>query len=43
MELVVNGKTLDVMGGTTVTELLERLSINPLRVAVQLNLPAPRS
>lgn len=37
MELTVNGKTLEVTDGATITVLLEQLQINPLRVAVQLN------
>lgn len=38
MELMVNGKKLEVPEGATITALLEQLNINPLRVAVQLNL-----
>ena len=38
MELMVNGKKLEVTDGATITALLEELNINPLRVAVQLNL-----
>lgn len=38
MELMVNGKKLEVVEGATITALLEQLNINPLRVAVQLNL-----
>ena len=38
MELMVNGKKLEVTDGATVTALLDDLKINPLRVAVQLNL-----
>lgn len=37
MELTVNGKKLDVTNGATITALLDKLEINPLRVAVQLN------
>lgn len=37
VELTVNGKTLEVTDGATITALLEQLQINPLRVAVQLN------
>ncbi len=37
MELMVNGKKLEVTEGATITALLEELKINPLRVAVQLN------
>lgn len=37
VELTVNGKMLDVTDGATITVLLEKLEINPLRVAVQLN------
>jgi sulfur carrier protein len=35
---MVNGKKLEVPDGATITALLEELNINPLRVAVQLNL-----
>jgi len=35
---MVNGKQLEVTDGATITALLEELNINPLRVAVQLNL-----
>lgn len=38
MELIVNGKRLEVTEGATLTVLLNELNINPLRVAVQLNL-----
>lgn len=38
MELIVNGKRLEVTEGVTLTVLLNELNINPLRVAVQLNL-----
>ncbi len=38
MELMVNGKKLEVPDGATITTVLEELNINPLRVAVQLNL-----
>jgi sulfur carrier protein len=38
MELTVNGKPRAVAHGTTISGLLEELRINPLRVAVQLNL-----
>ncbi len=38
MELMVNGKKLEVTDGATITALLDDLKINPLRVAVQLNL-----
>ena len=38
MELMVNGKKLEATDGATVTALLDELKINPLRVAVQLNL-----
>ena len=37
MELTINGKTLEVTDGATITALLEELKINPLTVAVQLN------
>ncbi len=35
---MVNGQKLEVTDGATITALLEELNINPLRVAVQLNL-----
>ena len=38
MELIVNGKRLEVTDGASLTVLLNELNINPLRVAVQLNL-----
>ena len=38
MELMVNGKKLEVTDGASITALLDELKINPLRVAVQLNL-----
>ena len=38
MELMVNGKKLEVPDGATITTVLGELNINPLRVAVQLNL-----
>ena len=38
MELIVNGKTREVTDGASLTVLLNELNINPLRVAVQLNL-----
>ena len=38
MELMVNGKKLEATNGATITALLEELNINPLRVAIQLNL-----
>ncbi len=38
MELMVNGKKREVPDGATITTALEELNINPLRVAVQLNL-----
>jgi len=38
MELIVNGKRREVTEGATLTVLLNELNINPLRVAVQLNL-----
>lgn len=38
MELMVNGKKLEVTDGATITTVLGELNINPLRVAVQLNL-----
>lgn len=38
MELMVNGQPRDVTEGTTVTQLLEQLKIEPARVVVELNL-----
>ena len=38
MELILNGKKREVTDGASLTALLNELSINPLRVAVQLNL-----
>jgi len=38
MELIVNGKRLEAAEGASLTALLIQLSIDPLRVAVQLNL-----
>lgn len=38
MELIVNGRTLEIADGASLTTLLSELNINPLRVAVQLNL-----
>ena len=38
MELTINGRQQEVTDGATITALLEELKINPLRVAVQLNL-----
>lgn len=38
MELMVNGKKREVPDGATITTVLKELNINPLRVAVQLNL-----
>lgn len=38
MELMINGKPRQAEDGVTITALLEELKINPLRVAVQLNL-----
>jgi thiamine biosynthesis protein ThiS len=37
VELTVNGKKLETTNGATITALLDKLEINPLRVAVQLN------
>lgn len=37
VELTVNGKKFEAADGATITALLEKLQINPLRVAVQLN------
>ncbi|MBI2902154.1 MAG: sulfur carrier protein ThiS [Candidatus Methylomirabilis oxyfera] len=38
MELIVNGKRLEAAEGASLTALLNQLRIDPLRVAVQLNL-----
>jgi sulfur carrier protein len=38
MELIVNGRTREVTDGANLSLLLNELNINPLRVAVQLNL-----
>jgi thiamine biosynthesis protein ThiS len=38
MELILNGKKREVTDGASLTALLNELNINPLRVAVQLNL-----
>ena len=35
---MVNGKKLEVTDGAAITALLKELNIDPLRVAVQLNL-----
>ena len=37
MELTVNGKKLEVTDGATIAALLDKLEIDPLRVAVQRN------
>jgi sulfur carrier protein len=37
VELTVNGKKLETTDGATIIALLDKLEINPLRVAVQLN------
>lgn len=37
MTLTVNGATQEVSAGTTVRQLLEALGINPLMVAVEVN------
>jgi thiamine biosynthesis protein ThiS len=38
MELMINGKRREVQERATIATLLEALKIDPLRVAVQLNL-----
>jgi len=38
MEIRLNGKSREVADGTTVSRLLEELKLQPLRVAVQVNL-----
>ena len=37
MEIRLNGKTREVPEGTTISRLLEKLKLQPLRVAVQVN------
>ena len=37
MKIVVNGESRDVPVSTTVTQLLDALDINPLMVAVEVN------
>ncbi len=37
MEIVVNGKPMEVQPGTTVAELLEQLKLQPRLVAVERN------
>jgi thiamine biosynthesis protein ThiS len=38
MEIRLNGKSREVADGTTISRLLEELKLQPLRVAVQVNL-----
>lgn len=38
MEIRLNGKSREVTDGTTISRLLEELKLQPLRVAVQVNL-----
>jgi sulfur carrier protein len=38
MEIRLNGKSRDVAEGTTISCLLEELKLQPLRVAVQVNM-----
>jgi sulfur carrier protein len=38
MEIGLNGKTREVPEGTTISRLLEELKLQPLRVAVQVNI-----
>lgn len=43
MKIVFNGETRDVQDGSTVADLLDDLSLDPKRVAVEVNLNlAPR-
>jgi thiamine biosynthesis protein ThiS len=42
VELMVNGKKRVVQQGATIAALLEEMKIDPLRVAVQLNLEIVR-
>jgi sulfur carrier protein len=37
MKVAVNGEEVDLPAGTTVTQLLARLRLPPVRVAVELN------
>ena len=38
MELLVNGKSMPLVEGTTVAQLLQQLTIEPERVVVEVNL-----
>ena len=38
MELLVNGKSMQLVEGTTVAQLLQQLKIEPERVVVEVNL-----
>jgi sulfur carrier protein len=38
MEIRLNGKSREVGEGTTISRLLEELKLQPLRVAVQVNM-----
>ena len=38
MEIRLNGKAREVAEGTTISRLLEELKLQPLRVAVQVNI-----
>ena len=38
MEIQLNGKSREVADGTTISRLLEELKLQPLRVAVQVNM-----
>jgi sulfur carrier protein len=38
MELMVNGKPMELADGTTAAGLLERLQVHPERVVVEVNL-----
>jgi len=44
MQITVNGETLDVAEGASLTALIEQLDLNPKKVAVERNLEiAPKS
>lgn len=44
MQITVNGETVDIADGATLTSLIEQLGLNPKKVAVERNLEiAPKS
>ena len=44
MQITVNGETVDIADGATLTALIEQLGLNPKKVAVERNLEiAPKS